>query len=196
MSQNSILTESDILFLNTGSCFLSQQPELLLQLRENVILVLCTSGEVEAGIPQLINAGHLEYITTESTDNIAMYRTRSGKNIRIMLGNDLIGQAPNMVVEDGSGSPANLMSDMEFYAIGAYLASQQNRLSGNSISNSPRELQNLILNEWLKEFYPASVDENPAKCQSQVATLSPQSPDKDRMSPSLTELQSQHRQVV
>ncbi len=195
VSQRAILTQSDILFLNTGSCFLSQQPDLLSHLKENVILILCTSGEVEAGIPQLIEAGDLKHITSESSDDIAIYQTRSGKNVRVMLGNDHTGQAPNMIVEDGSGSPANLMSDMEFYALGAYLASAQNTLPANTISTSPAELQNLVLTEWLQEFYPASVDENPATGHSQISTLTPQ-PTENGTSASLAEIDTQQKQVV
>jgi hypothetical protein len=59
-----------------------------------------------------------------------------------------------MVVEDGSGSPANLMSDMEFYAAGAYLASSRHSFQPGTIHESPAMLQQLIMEEWLKVFYP------------------------------------------
>jgi S-adenosylhomocysteine hydrolase len=151
-AQATVLANSDILFLNTGSCFLSQQPELLTLLKDHTILVLCTSGEIEAGIPQLINAGELQQQTGDN--RLASYRTKSGKQIRVLLGGDQIGQAPNMVVEDGSGSPANLMSDMEFYAAGAYLASSRHSFQPGTIHESPAMLQQLIMEEWLKVFYP------------------------------------------
>ncbi len=158
VAQTTVLATSDILFLNTGSCFLSDHPELLEKLKDDAILILCTSGEVEAGIPQLIDAGHLQLIRCDSNETLATYKTISGKRIRVMLGDDHIGQAPNMIVEDGSGSPANLMSDMEFYALGAYLASEQNVCKANSIHESPMALQTVIIEQWLETFYPATLD--------------------------------------
>ena len=157
-AQATVLANSDILFLNTGSCFLSQQPELLTLLKDHTILVLCTSGEIEAGIPQLINAGELQQKQQTGDNRLALYRTKSGKQIRVLLGGDQIGQAPNMVVEDGSGSPANLMSDMEFYAAGAYLASSRHSFQPGTIQESPAMLQQLIMEEWLQVFYPHALD--------------------------------------
>lgn len=159
--QQSILSDSDLLYLNTGSCFLSQQPELLEHLKDNAILVLCTSGDVEAGIPQLLEAGHMELLPEESNDGIAVYQTRFGKRLRIMLGKDQIGQAPNMIVEDGSGSAANLMSDMEFYAMGAYLGSQRKDVPVHQISEPPQEIEHLIIEQWLKMFYPSCIEARP-----------------------------------
>ncbi len=161
VSRQTILSQSDILFLNTGSCFLSRQPELLDTLRDYSLLVLCTSGDVEAGIPQLIESGHISLVQSQSNDEIAVYRTCFGKHLRVMLGRDGIGQAPNMVVADGSGSPANLMSDMEFYALGAYLSNNQNALPTGSIIESPETVQDLILEQWLNEFHPSSLETAP-----------------------------------
>ena len=179
-NQTAILENSDILFLNTGNCFLSQQPDLLAHIKEGAILVLCTSGDVEAGLPQLIASGCLVKVDRESDDILAVYTTADGKRIRVLLGNDQIGQAPNMVIEDGSGSPANLMSDMEFYALGAYLSSKQNSLNGYSISESPVILQELIIREWMKVFYPDAVSKSASGAQSFVRFRengSPMSPD-------------------
>lgn len=157
VDQSTILAESDILFLSTGNCFLSQQPELLALIKHNALLVLCTSGDVEAGIPQLIDNGELQLVKNESDSDIATYRTRHSKHLRVMLGIDEIGQAPNMSVEDGSVSPANVMSDMEFYALGCYLASEHG-LDNGKIHQSPWHLQKLILKEWLAEFYPSTTE--------------------------------------
>lgn len=158
VSQRAILANCDVLFLNTGSCFLSHQPDLLADIKDSALLILCTSGEVEAGIPQLIASGHIKLVEAESTQDIAVYSTCFGKRVRIMLGSDGIGQAPNMTIEEGSASPVNLMSDMEFYAIGCYLGSQQNQLLAGHIHPSPKMLQDLILEEWLKELYPGSFE--------------------------------------
>jgi S-adenosylhomocysteine hydrolase len=152
--QTTLLAKSDLVFLNTGSCFLAQQPELLKHIKENAILVLCTSGDVEAGIPQLIAAKHIELVKCDLKKQVATYKTRDNKSIRIMLGGDSIGQAPNLVVESGSGSLANLMSDMEFYALGCYLASNGAQLPGGCISDSPLEIQDLIFEQWLQVFHP------------------------------------------
>ena len=157
VDQHTILAESDILFLSTGNCFLSQQPELLTLFKNNALLVLCTSGDVEAGIPQLINRGELQLVKKQSDREIAVYRTRHAKQLRVLFGIDEIGQAPNMSVEDGSASPANVMSDMEFYALGCYLASEHG-LSGGKIHESPWHLQKMILKEWLAEFYPSTIE--------------------------------------
>jgi len=155
VDQTTALANSDLLFLSTGSCFLSQQPELLALIRNNALLVLCTSGDVEAGIPQLIAKRKLRLIEHQSNHHIAVYRTSYGKNIRLILGADKIGQAPNMSVSDGSASPANVMSDMEFYALGCHLASDH-KLAAGFIHQSPIHLQKLILKEWLLEFYPST----------------------------------------
>ena len=157
VDQSTLLAESDILFLSTGNCFLSQQPELLALVKNNALLVLCTSGDVEAGIPQLIDRGELQLVKNQSDSEIAVYKTRYGKYLRVMLGIDGVGQAPNMSVEDGSISPANVMSDMEFYALGCYLASDHG-LANGKIHQSPRYLQNMILKEWLAEFYPSTTE--------------------------------------
>ena len=71
-----------------------------------------------------------------------------------MLGNDGMGQAPNMSIEDGSLSPVNMMSDMEFYALGCYLGSSQGDSLKGGIHESPSALQSIILEEWLYEYYP------------------------------------------
>ncbi len=152
--QETLLAKSDLVFLNTGSCFLAQQPELLRHIKENAILVLCTSGDIEAGIPQLIAAKQIQLVSGDANDHIATYKTRDNKSIRIMLGCDSIGQAPNLVVESGSGSLANLMSDMEFYALGCHLASNGTVLPGGCISDSPVAIQNLIIEQWLQVFHP------------------------------------------
>ncbi len=152
--QTTLLAKSDVVFLNTGSCFLAQQPELLNHIKENAILVLCTSGDVEAGIPQLIASKHIELVKCDLNNQVATYKTRQNKSIRIMLGGDSIGQAPNLVVESGSGSLANLMSDMEFYALGCHLASKGAQLPGGRISDSPLDIQNLIFEQWLQVFHP------------------------------------------
>ena len=157
VDQQTILAESDLLFLNTGNCFLSEQPDLLALIKSNALLVLCTSGDVEAGIPQLIDRGELQLVENQSTREIAVYKTRYEKHLRVMLGIDKIGQAPNMSVEDGSASPANVMSDMEFYALGCYLASDHG-LTVGTIHQSPRHLQNIILKEWLAEYYPSTTE--------------------------------------
>ncbi len=154
VSQETLLAKSDLIFLNTGSCFLAQQPKLLKHIKDNAILVLCTSGDVEAGIPQLIAAKHLELVEGDANDQIATYKTRDDKFIRIMLGGDGIGQAPNLVVEMGSGSLANLMSDMEFYALGCHLACNRTQLPIGCISDSPLEIQNIVLEQWMQVFHP------------------------------------------
>ncbi len=156
MPQEILLAQSDLVFLNTGSCFLAQQPELLKHIKENAILVLCTSGDVEAGIPQLIAANHLELVYGDVNNQIATYKTRDNKFIRIMLGGDGVGQAPNLVVESGSGSLANLMSDMEFYALGCHLASKGSQLPVRCISDSPIDIQDLIIEQWLQAFHSQS----------------------------------------
>ncbi len=157
VDQHAILKKSDLLFFNTGNCFLSQQPELLSLVKNNALLVLCTSGDVEAGIPQLIDRGEMHLVKNQSDAEIAVYKTRYGKHLRIILGIDEVGQAPNMTVEDGSASPANVMSDMEFYALGCYLASDHD-LTNGTVHQSPRHIQNMILKEWLAEFYPATIE--------------------------------------
>ena len=117
--------------------------------------MLCTSGDVEAGIPQLINHGDLQLVKNKSDNEIAAYKTRYGKYLRVMLGIDEVGQAPNMSVDNRSASPANVMSDMEFYALGCYLASNHG-LANGKIHQSPWYLQQMILKEWLAEFYPST----------------------------------------
>lgn len=157
VSQETILGSSDILFLNTGSCFFSEKPSLLQLIKDNATIVLCTSGDVEGGIPQLIADGYLSLIQEESNREIAIFKTMHGKKIRIVLGIDGIGQAPNMSLKDGSASPANLMSDMEFCGIGNYLASPETMLRPGMIHRSPDSVEQLILLEWLREFHPDSV---------------------------------------
>ena len=154
-----LLRSSDVIFLNTGSCFLADNPELLTHLRNDALLVLCTSGDVEAGVPQLIANGDIQLADLQVHDDIASYKTRHDKSIRIMLGNDAVGQAPNMIIEDGSGSLANLMSDMEFYALGCYLGSQICRSPTGCVSESPAEIQNLIIDQWLNVFHPQSTSQ-------------------------------------
>ena len=156
--QETLLAKSDLVFLNTGSCFLAQQPSLLDHVKENAIIVLCTSGDVEAGIPQLVAAKHLELVEQNVNDQLATYKTRNNKSIRIMLGGDAVGQAPNLVTENGSGSLANLMSDMEFYALGCHLARDDTRIPSGCISDSPTMLQNLIIEQWLQVFHPQSTN--------------------------------------
>jgi len=157
VGQRTILEQSDILYLCTGSCFLAENQDLLSVIKNNALLILCTSGDVEAGIPQLIEAGCLQLIQDQDYEDVAVYATRYGKYVRIMLGTDGIGQAPNMSSDDGSTSPANVMSDMEFYALGCYLGTKHRMVSGK-IHQSPEFIQNLILQEWLTEFYPLSGD--------------------------------------
>jgi len=152
-SQERILASSDILFLNTGSCFLAQQPELLDHIKENAILVLCTSGDIEAGIPQLLDSKHLRLAEQQRHRDIATYLTRQNKAIRVMLGGDSVGQAPNLVIESGSNSLANLMSDMEFYGLGCYLGSKGRSLPTGCISKSPNDVQDIILKHWLQVFH-------------------------------------------
>lgn len=154
VSQEAILQHSDVLFLNTGSCFLSHKPQMLDILKDYVLMVLCTSGDVEAGIPQLIANGDLAHVESESNTEIAVFVTRKGKKVRVLLASDGIGQAPNMSMQDGSSSPANLMSDMEFYAMGSYLAGLDHRLQPGIIHQPPSLLENLIIGEWLSEFHP------------------------------------------
>lgn len=149
-----ILSSSDVIFLNTGSCFLSQQPELLEYLKDDTLLILCTSGDVEAGIPQLIAKRQIQLIGSDSTGKIAKFHSRYDKSFRLMLGSDKIGQAPNLVMEDGSDSLANLMSDMEFYALGCYLGSDAAKLPVGCINESPKEIQDLIIEQWLQVFHP------------------------------------------
>jgi hypothetical protein len=161
VSQDAILSRSDVLYLNTGSCFLSQKPSLLRLLKDNVLLILCTSGDVEAGIPQLLAANEISLGAKDSSDGIAVYHTRDGKRIRVMLGKDSVGQAPNISVADGSGSTANLMSDMEFYAIGAYLGSRHNTLPAHQVSQPPASIENLIFKQWLNVFHPACLETHP-----------------------------------
>ena len=166
VSQANILSHSDVLFLNTGSCFFSEKPSLLKLLKNNVTLILCTSGDVEGGIPQLIADGFLTLINEESNKDIATFKTLYGKKIRIVLGIDGVGQAPNMSLKDGSASPANLMSDMEFCGIGNYLASPATKLRPGMIHRSPEAVEQLILLEWLKEFHPNSVEPLPSGVQN------------------------------
>jgi len=155
-----LLARGDLVFLNTGSCFLAQQPELLEHLKEDAILVLCTSGDVEAGIPQLIAENQIQLIDSLKSGDIATYKTKSDKHFRVILGGDGVGQAPNLVVENGSESLANLMSDMEFYALGCYLGwhleSSAGQLPTGTISDSPNHIQDLILKQWLQVFHPHS----------------------------------------
>lgn len=157
VSQQRILGSCDILFLNTGSCFLSSAPTLLQTIKDNAILVLCTSGDVEGGIPQLITNNLITLIKAESNKDIAVYSTVSGNKLRIVLGSDGVGQAPNMSLKDGSASPVNLMSDMEFCAIGNYLACPDTKLEPGRIHSSPKAVEDIILAEWLGEFYPQSI---------------------------------------
>lgn len=157
VNQQTILESSDVIFLNTGSCFLFESPALLNVIKNNAILVLCTSGDVEAGIPQLIADGYISIVDAESTTEIAVYKTLNGKRIRLVLGSDGVGQAPNMSLKDGSSSPANLMSDMEFCGIGHYLASSAFNLQPGKIHSSPTKVEDLILREWLREFHPQSI---------------------------------------
>lgn len=156
-SLQTILARSDILFLNTGSCFLSENPELLNFIKDGCLLVLCTSGDVEAGIPQLIHAQHLIVEQSEKSDAIATYISSAGKRVRVLLGNDGVGQAPNMTTEDGSGSAANMMSDMEFYALGALLGSSQHNIQPGEICPSPSSVQQMIAADWLECLYPESL---------------------------------------
>ena len=164
-SQDAILQSADVLFLNTGSCFLSNSPALLDHLRDYALLVLCTSGDVEAGIPQLIHNGDLKYIEIESNSEIAVFATRKGKKIRVLLASDCIGQAPNMSMQDGSSSPANLMSDMEFYAMGSYLCNTGEQLSPATIHESPGKLEDIIIREWLGEFHSDCIGSQKALVQ-------------------------------
>jgi len=157
VSQHTILEQCEVLYLCTGSSFLAQNPDLLAHVKNDALLILCTSGDVEAGIPQLIATGYLQLSAKQDYKDIAVYRTRYGKKLRVMLGGDGIGQAPNMSSDDGSASPANMMSDMEFYALGCYLGTKPGLVSGK-IHQSPEFIQNLILKEWLSEFYPSSAD--------------------------------------
>lgn len=161
-----LLARSDLIFLNTGSCFLAQQPELLDHIKEDAMLVLCTSGDVEAGIPQLLATNQIQLLDAHNSDKIATYRTQSNKHFRLILGGDGVGQAPNLVVENGSGSLANLMSDMEFYALGCYLGSNVGRVPTGTISDSPNHLQDLIFKQWLKVFHPQSQQNNLASSNS------------------------------
>ena len=157
-----ILSKCDILYLSTGNCFLAQRPELLGHLKNNTLLILCTSGDVEAGIPQLIAGKHLFKIPSLSDNNIAAYSTKYGTTVKVMLGNDGVGQAPNLTAEDGSSSPANMMSDMEFYALGCYLGSAMNKLPHGRVSDSPGFLQRLIMEEWLDVFHPNTSEKSAA----------------------------------
>ena len=151
-----LLAKSDILFLNTGSCFLAQQPELLQHIKENAMLVLCTSGDVEAGIPQLLAANQIQLARSQKQSSIATFNTQFNKSFRVILGGDGVGQAPNLVVENGSNSLANLMSDMEFYALGCYLGSSGRQLPTGTITDSPHHLEDLIFRQWLQVFHPQS----------------------------------------
>jgi len=170
-TQAELLENCMILFLNTGSCFLSDRPELLSHLSNNALLILCTSGDVEAGIPQLIKAGHLRLLVTKSKPDIATFATRYGTQIRIMLATDGIGQAPNMTLEDGSDSAVNKMSDMEFYALGAYLSSKNSEIPLRKITESPSFIQNIILEEWLHETHPTSIERKKQVPLKQVPIL-------------------------
>ena len=166
--QKTLLANSDLVFLNTGSCFLAKQPELLDHIKHNAILVLCTSGDVEAGIPQLIAADKIELVESDSNAQVATYKTCNSKIIRIMLGGDGIGQAPNLVTEHGTGSLANLMSDMEFYALGCHLARNDAQLPSGCITDSPANIQDLIFEQWLEVFHPGS---RPSSFDSLVGQL-------------------------
>ena len=150
--QDQILANSDVLFLNTGSSFLSREPELLNKLKDNVILVLSTSGDVEGGIPQLIEKNCLVKSPLGDDGNIASFITSSGKPIRLALGNDSVGQAPNTMLAEGSVSPANLMSDMEFVGAARYLGGMNNVPATKKIEHLPEYIENIILNEWMKFF--------------------------------------------
>lgn len=152
----SLLAKSDLIFLNTGSCFLAQQPELLAHIKDDAILVLCTSGDVEAGIPQLVEGNHIQLAKQQSNRKIASYTTRFNKSLRVMLGGDSIGQAPNLAVECGSKSLANLMSDMEFYALGCYLEQNAGLLPTGQVIDSPSDIQDIIFKQWLETFHPES----------------------------------------
>ena len=59
-----------------------------------------------------------------------------------------------MSMPDGSSSPANLMSDMEFYATGSYLSSAHSRLAPATLHETPSHLEDIIIQEWLNEFHP------------------------------------------
>jgi S-adenosylhomocysteine hydrolase len=192
VSQETILQQSDVLFLNTGSCFLSNSPELLEYLKDYALLVLCTSGDVEAGIPQLLCNGDLVKIEVESNPEIAVFATRSGKKIRVLLASDGVGQAPNMSMQDGSSSPANLMSDMEFYAMGSYLSDRRRALDPARIHESPPELENIILSRWLNEFHGDCLQ--PVTDQSTGEPLLPYNPT-GNATPSL-QTQNQERKQV
>lgn len=150
--QEQILANSDVLFLNTGSSFLSRQPELLNKLKDNVILVLSTSGDVEGGIPQLIEKHCLVKSPLGNDGAIASYVTSAGKPLRLALGNDGVGQAPNTMLPEGSVSPANLMSDMEFVGAARYLGGMSNVAATGKIEHLPEPIENIILNEWMKFF--------------------------------------------
>ncbi len=150
--QEQILANSDVLFLNTGSSFLSREPDLLNRMKDNVILVLSTSGDVEGGIPQLIEKNCLIRSPIGSDGNIASYITSSGKPIRLALGSDGIGQAPNTMLPEGSVSPANLMSDMEFVGAARYLGGMSNVPAPRVIEHLPENIENTILDEWMRFF--------------------------------------------
>jgi len=164
VAQDTILQNSDVLFLNTGSCFLSNSPELLDQIKDYALLVLCTSGDVEAGLPQLLQNGDLQPLQTESNSEIAVFTTRSGKKVRVLLASDGVGQAPNMSMQDGSSSPANLMSDMEFFAMGSYLSSERHQLASATLHDSPSHLEDIIIQEWLSEFHSDCVNRKDGHC--------------------------------
>lgn len=189
VNQQAILQHSDVIFLNTGSCFLSETPALIKMIKNNAILVLCTSGDVEAGIPQLIADGTISLIDSESTVEIAVYKSIHSKRIRLVLGSDGVGQAPNMSLKDGSSSPANLMSDMEFCGIGNYLASAESDLKPGTIHPSPDSVEDLILKEWLREFHPQSIDHKNANNKNQrtnaVAHM-PVDPTPEHVTPTVT----------
>lgn len=177
VNQKEILQRSDIVFLNTGSCFLSENPTLLKHIKDNAIFVLCTSGDIECGIPQLIADGHMSLIHSQSTSEIATFTTVHNKRIRLVQGSDGVGQAPNMSLRDGSSSPVNLMSDMEFCGIGEYLASAESTLQPGTIHQSPSAVENLILKEWLREFHPDTISNDKTQTSQRTCALAPMTVD-------------------
>lgn len=188
VNQKAILKGSDVIFLNTGSCFLSETPALLKNIKNNAVLVLCTSGDIEAGIPQLISDGFISLLKSESNAEIAVYKSIHGKRIRLVLGFDGVGQAPNMSLKDGSSSPVNLMSDMEFCGIGNYLASSTSDLQPGKIHSSPNTVEDLILEEWLREFHPQSMGQDGSDRRHRTNALAHISIDKpnERVTPVVT----------
>jgi len=161
---------------------LSDNPSLLSQIKEGCLLVLCTSGDVEGGVPQLIKNKHLLLEETDNKKQVATFVTGGGKRLRLLLGCDGVGQAPNMTMEDGSGSVANLMSDMEFYALGALLGSSTHGMLTSEVNQSPLWIQQLVATEWLDCFFSSSLgdkqsnivpDENASSADTQQ-TMEPE----------------------